>query len=986
MAVRFFVLLTTLLAVAATARGADGVQFFETRIRPVLAEHCYSCHSAQSRKLKANLLLDSPAGLLAGGDSGPSIVPGHPEQSRLIDAILYQNVDLQMPPKRKLSEQQIADLTAWVKSGAPWPNAPAAATTVAAGEGFDLGKRKASHWSWRSVRQVPPPPVKNTAWPRSEIDVFVLAKLEEKGLTPAAPAERAALIRRAYFDLVGLPPTPAEVDAFVNDPSANAFETVVDGLLASPHFGERWGRHWLDLVRYAETFGHEFDYVIPSARQYPLYVIRALNADIPYDQLVREHVAGDLLPNPRFRPTEKTNESVIGSGFWYLGEQVHGPVDVRQHQADRIDNQIDVFGKTFLGLTIACARCHDHKFDAISTRDYYALYGALESTRMQQAFLDPNGKVEEVVARMKAIRAEGNRILGAPGSTSPAEARRPAEAQARGSHPPASPDSAGSPNPPGTFEVFDQPDYRNWFPTGWAFGDAPTQAREWDSVTRTPHLALPGVAHSGLLSNKLRGVLRSRSFVVPKESIDYRLAGTGSGAQVRLIIDGYTMDVYNGVLFPGISFPVDTNGKFNWHRQDTRMYAGHRAHLELIDEGDGWLAIDEIRFNDEPSSPRPTDETSNDAPIAASEPLAETLAALAKRLDTEAQNLPAPARALAVTDGDGVDGRVFIRGSHKNLGDAVPRRFLEAIAGNDQPTVSAGSGRLEIARRVTDPSNPLTARVFVNRVWHHLFGRGIVPTVDDFGVMGEPPTHPELLDHLASRFVREGWSIKKLIRAVVLSSTYQMSSRPSDGRATEADPQNTLLHHMPVRRLEAEAIRDAILAVSGRLDRTVYAPTVDVHLTPFMEGRGRPQQSGPLDGDGRRSVYVAVRRNFLPPMMLAFDFPVPFNTIGRRSVSNVPAQALILLNDPFVLEQSRVWADKILTDTGLTTPRDRVMMMYRQAFSRPPTEQELDEAIAFLHAQGQTLELSTESRVTDPRVWADLAHVLFNVKEFIFVN
>jgi hypothetical protein len=285
---------------------------------------------------------------------------------------------------------------------------------------------------------------------------------------------------------------------------------------------------------------------------------------------------------------------------------------------------------------------------------------------------------------------------------------------------------------------------------------------------------------------------------------------------------------------------------------------------------------------------------------------------------------------------------------------------------------------------VTDPSNPLTARVLVNRVWHHLFGRGIVPTVDDFGVMGQPPSHPELLDHLADRFVSDSWSQKRLIRSIVLSSAYRMGSVAGE-RARQADPQNTLLHHMPVRRLEGEAIRDAILAVSGRLDRTVYAPRVEVHLTPFMEGRGKPQQGGPLDGAGKRSVYVAVRRNFLPPMMLAFDFPTPFNTIGRRSVSNVPAQALILMNDPFVLEQARVWAKSVLADPAMT-PRSRVERMYLQAFARPPTEQEAEEAIAFLHAQGESLGLSAGERVNDVRPWADLAHVLFNVKEFIFLN
>jgi hypothetical protein len=342
-------------------------------------------------------------------------------------------------------------------------------------------------------------------------------------------------------------------------------------------------------------------------------------------------------------------------------------------------------------------------------------------------------------------------------------------------------------------------------------------------------------------------------------------------------------------------------------------------------------------------------------------------------------------RVLAATDGEGVDEHVFLRGSHKTLGDTVPRRYLEALAGKDAPRITNGSGRLEIARLVTDPSNPLTARVSVNRVWHHLFGRGIVPTVDDFGVMGQPPSHPELLDHLADRFVKDGWSLKHLIRSIVLSSTYQMSSLPSDPRAAELDPQNTLLHHMPVRRLEAEAIRDAILAVSGRLDRTVYAPPVEVHLTPFMEGRGKPQSSGPLDGAGERSIYLNVRRNFLPPMLLAFDFPVPFNTIGRRTVSNVPAQALILLNDPFVVGQAKVWAQSVLAEPGLS-PRQRVERMYHQAFARPPTDQEADEAVAFLHSQGQALGLSVDARMNDVRVWADLAHVLFNVKEFIFVN
>jgi hypothetical protein len=352
------------------------------------------------------------------------------------------------------------------------------------------------------------------------------------------------------------------------------------------------------------------------------------------------------------------------------------------------------------------------------------------------------------------------------------------------------------------------------------------------------------------------------------------------------------------------------------------------------------------------------------------------LEACASRLDEVERTVPEPMRALASADADGADSPVFIRGSYKTPGPLVPRRFLEAVAGDPQQPVARGSGRLELARRVVDPANPLPARVMANRVWHHLFGRGIVASVDDFGVMGQPPTHPELLDYLADRFVKEGWSLKKLIRAVVLTSTYQMSGVDADpARAAQVDPTNALLHHMPVRRLEAETIRDAILAVSGRLDRTVYGPTVEVHLTPFMEGRGKPQSSGPLDGDGRRSIYIATRRNFLQPMMLAFDAPIPFSTIGRRSVSNVPAQALILLNDPFVTGQAKVWADRVLGDKNLATPRQRVTRMYEQAYARPPTEAELKDAVAFVAGE------------PDERVaWVDLAHVMMNVKEFIFIN
>src|SRR5262245_30460136 len=365
---------------------AAALEFFEKKVRPVLVEHCFKCHSTQAKKLRGGLHLDSRQGFLTGGDSGPALVPGQPEKSRIVEAVRYGNVDLRMPPRGKLPDTVVADLATWVKMGAPWPQDDTPKTTSKSG--FDLQKRKREHWAWQPIRPQSPPAVRDKTWAHDPVDRFLLAKLEEKGLSPAPPADRRTLLRRVSFDLVGLPPSPAEVEAFVWDESPNGFEKVVDRLLASPHFGERWGRHWLDLVRYGETRGHEFDPNIPNAHQYRDYVLRAFNDDVPYNQFVTEHIAGDLLEKPRLHPAQGFNESILGTGFWFLGEEVHSPVDIRQDQADRFDNRIDVMTKTFLGLTVACARCHDHKFDAISTRDYYALFGFLASSSYRQARFD----------------------------------------------------------------------------------------------------------------------------------------------------------------------------------------------------------------------------------------------------------------------------------------------------------------------------------------------------------------------------------------------------------------------------------------------------------------------------------------------------------------------------------------------------------------------------------------------------------------------
>jgi hypothetical protein len=380
----------------------ERAEFFEKKVRPVLAEHCHKCHSEQSAKgPKGGLRLDGRTPLLKGGDGGPAVVPGDPAKSKLIEAVRYANPDLQMPPKGKLPAAAITDLEKWVADGAYWPGDEAAAGGKSE---FDLAKRKAGHWAWQPVRPQPPPDVKDTGWPADSVDNFILAKLEAKGLKPAPPADKLVWLRRATFALTGLPPTREEVAAFQRDDSPEAFARVADRLLASPHFGERWGRHWLDLVRYAESRGHEQDPDIPNAHQYRDYVVRALNADLPYNRLVLEHLAGDVLADPRLDPKTGANESVIGTAFWHLGEELHSPVDIRQDQADRLDNRIDVMAKAFLGLTVACARCHDHKFDAISTKDYYALYGLLEGSGYRQVRFDGWEQNRQVAARLAKLR------------------------------------------------------------------------------------------------------------------------------------------------------------------------------------------------------------------------------------------------------------------------------------------------------------------------------------------------------------------------------------------------------------------------------------------------------------------------------------------------------------------------------------------------------------------------------------------------------
>jgi mono/diheme cytochrome c family protein len=932
---------------------AGTVEFFEREVRPILATRCQSCHGAEKRK--GGLRLDSREGALAGGDSGPSIVLGKPAASRLVEAINYAD-ELRMPPKSKLPDAEVAALTKWVAAGAPWPDSGQTKASNAVA-GASAWKERAKHWSLQPLHRVDPPSVRNAAWPLNPIDRFLLADLEKAGLKPAPDADRKTWLRRVTFDLTGLPPRPAEVDAFNADGSADAYEKVVDRLLSSPQYGERWARHWLDLVRYAETSGHEFDYDLPDAWRYRDFVIRAFNADVPYDQFVVEHIAGDLLSNPRRNPGDGTNESILGTGFFFLGEGTHSPVDLRDEEAARVDNQVDVLGKAFLGTTLACARCHDHKFDAITARDYYALTGFLKSSRFQHAFLDPPDRIGAKVRELERLKGE----LAARGVIAKA-----AEWNV--------PDDG-----PEVFEDFRKGSLDGWLATGDAFGARPSKAGDFvvHANEGTAEAVPAGMAHSGLVSDRLQGVLRSKTFLIERRFV--HVLAQGRGSRVNLVIDGF--EKIRSPIYGGLTVDVEAPDAPRWVSIDAAMWKGHRAYLEFADggtvdytggnsrytNGEGFLAVVQVRFSDHPPSAVKF-EGRRHGPLNGPE-----WKAILDRYREVESSIPAPTLGLAITDGSGEDARVNIRGNPRTPGEIVPRRFVEVLGGADRSSAEPGSGRLELARRIADPANPLTGRVLVNRLWKGHFGEGLVRSPDDFGKMGQAPSHPELLDWLASEFVRGGWTIKRMQRLMVLSHAYRMASAATT-EADRADPTNRLLHRMNVRRLEAEAVRDSMLFVSGRLDPTLFGPSVHTHLTPFMEGRGRPGVSGPLDGAGRRSIYLDVRRNFLSPLLLAFDFPNPSSCIGRRNVSNVPAQALTLLNDPFILDQARRWAERAIERD--TDPTTRLESLYRDAFGRPPSAREREESRAFLETQGGAKA---------PRAWADLCHVLFNAKEFLFI-
>jgi len=802
----FFACIAGSAALCAPALRADapaqaGTEFFESKIRPILVNNCYKCHSSKIEKLKGNLSVEFRESLLKGGENGPAIVPGDPDKSLLIKAVRYTDTDLQMPPHdKKLPDDQIASLEEWVKMGAPDPRS--AGTGMAA---QNWGKNRRQHWAFQPIIKVAIPDLTQTNWIANPIDAFILAKLQENSMKPNPPADRRTLIRRATYDLTGLPPTPEEVQAFVDDTSPDAFAKVVDRLLASPQYGERWGRIWLDTARYADTKGdikqNQDVPLYPYAWTYRDYVVKSFNDDKPYNRFVLEQLAADKLP------AGKDSSQLAALGFLTLGPRFN------DNKNDIINDRIDVVCKGFLGLTVTCARCHDHKFDPIPTQDYYSLRGIFDSCA------EP---VEE-----------------------------PALAPVRAT-----------------------PEYLEF-------------AQKLNDMNQQ------------LVQNEEQIKVHRRDMEKNKEL-----------------------------------------------RKDDNQLRRKISQLQLTDPG--------------------------------SPPCATVL------YDTTKPH----------------DSPVFIRGEAENKGEMAPRRFLEVLSGPNRMPYQSGSGRLELAQSIINPVNPLTPRVLVNRVWLHHFGQGIVTTPDDFGNQSDPPSHPELLDYLAARFMREGWSIKKLHRLIMLSNTYQESSA-NNPRYAQVDPQNRFLWRANIQRLEFEEIRDSILAIGGQLDLTVG---------------GRPVQLGAGVGgfSHRRTLYGKVDRRDLPEIYGQFDFANPDITTGKRYDTTVPQQALFMMNNPLVVELGRRLVNRPEFQ-DLTGEEAKIKFLYERIFQRDPTEVEVKLGMDFIDESPAPDQITDASReqLKDQRderrnpkkggramtmvslgpgqlrpigSWVKYAHALLQANESIFIN
>jgi mono/diheme cytochrome c family protein len=870
-----------LVTTHAFADDAEKIAFFEAKIRPVLVGHCQKCHG--ETKANGKLRLDSQAAMLKGGFSGPVLVPGKAKESLLIKAIRHEDPELKMPPKSdKLADAVIAAFEKWIDMGAIDPRDGKEPAVVSS---FDWKKAR-EFWSFQPPTMPPLPAVKNTSWVKTPVDRFILAKLEAEKLTPVRPATKRELIRRATFDLTGLPPTPEEVDAFEKDASPQAFEQVLDRLLASPHYGERWGRYWLDVARYAEDQAHTFA-VIPNtnAWRYRDWVIAALNEDMPYDRFVKLQIAADLI--------EKDDAGRIKNlpalGFFGLGAQYYKNTDAAKAAADELDDRVDTLTRGLLGITVSCARCHDHKFDPIPQVDYYSLAGIFTSCKLANVPLGDKEKVkrnEEVQAKIKKLDTEVKDFMKR-------EKSQRAEAQAN--------------------------DLAKYLVAAWKYQSA---------KQKDPKASLNEIAKAEMLD---QAVLNRCAKFVEKSKAGFEMMRKLDAPEKEIVAAAQTMQKQVKAMI---------NQKAKLDKMKTELLNS----LFYADSSVFQLSDTQVRALLSEEQRKTLDDKNT------------TLAKLQKSDDAK----PLPI-AHGLTEVGSTDMKIFLRGNPAKLGEVAPRRFIQVLSGGDAKRFTQGSGRLELADAVASKDNPLTARVIVNRVWQYHFGRPIVGTPSNFGSLGDRPTHPELLDYLAVRFMGNGWSFKKLHREIMLSAVYQASAE-RDERNFSIDGDNRWLWRMNRRRLDVESWRDSMLAVAGKLDPKLGGPTTNLAAVD----------------NNRRTVYAKISRHDLNGLLRLFDFPDANITSERRNETTVPQQQLFVLNSPFVIETAKALAARLQKDAS--NDIERVQRAFQLAYGRPASGDESQAFMAFL--QGQDAD-PMANRLTR---WERVAQILIGSNEFMYVD
>ena len=909
---RLAITLAAAIGYATSLVAADGLAFFEREIRPLLANNCYDCHSSKA-KVKGGLRLDSIAGIEAGGDTGPIMVKGEPDASRLIEAVRYQNRDLQMPPKNPLSADAVKKLEEWVAQGAPMPKHRPTVPEPPR-QGTDT-EESPDFWSFRPLSS-PPIPSTTSPFVRNPIDAFIQARLTKNGLSPAPRADKRTLIRRVTQNLIGLPPTPIEIANFLNDTAPNAFARLVERLLNSPHYGVRWGRHWLDVARYSDSNGLDENIGFGNAWRYRDYVVDAFNNDKPYDRFLIEQVAGDLLP-------DASRQTIIATGYLQLGPKVLAEPDIEKLHLDVIDEQLDTLGKTFLGLTIGCARCHDHKFDPIKQTDYYSLAAIFKGTK---TFGDENmGAIKfwyehpiataEDKERIKSVDEELKRLNAAAASFKNkqiAKIRREARAQAV--------------------------DYL----VACTEFDPDTPLRE------IKRIAEPTGLHARILHHCRKHLEYHRDSPVFASWHSFTRAG-----QTEALRHHYT-ELFKDVE-QSLAKIREKDPKANT-LSDQRLETARAA---LYDNA-GFLAVPTV-------DAFALDQTS----------LAEyyRLLSLARAFESSAPDIPA---LMGVSDGKVADTfPVLIRGNHKSPGREVSRGFPAAIRlSNRAPSFPENSsGRLELAHWMTDPDHPLTARVMINRLWAWHFGKGLVASTENFGITGDRPSNPELLDWLAKTFIRSGWSIKTMHRLILSSSTWQMATdHPQELAYAQIDPENRLHWKQNLRRLEAEQIRDSILAAAGRLDLALGGKTLPLRNRQFVFNHTSEDHT--TYDSLRRALYLPVIRNNLYPLFTQFDFPDPTMPTGSRHETVVAPQALVMMNDPLIIDSARALARRVRQT--FSSADQRLEAIHLRCLGRLPTKRELDRGNTFIQA--------IEDQATTEQVWTLLCQSVMASNEFLYLK